>query len=344
MSRSTHAALLTAPQGAVEIRSVDIPDPGPREVLVRLEACGVCHSDVFVSGLAKLPRTPLTLGHEGIGRIEAAGSEVAGLLEDLHTGDRVGITFLGWTCGECVYCRSGRERFCPKQKNTGYTLDGAMAGYAVADARQVIRVPEEANAASIAPLCCAGWTAYGALREAVFSLGKPAADSTVAIYGYGGLGQLALQYGLAQGCKIAVADVSEMKLERARAAGAFLATGSQDSGRTLQKQVGGVDAAIVFTSATEAMEQAIKSVKRTGTVVLVGLTTRDLPISITEVILKGIRVAGSFLGTRDDLETVFRLGTQGVVAPTEVFGLDEAPGILARLSRGEIAGRAVISF
>jgi propanol-preferring alcohol dehydrogenase len=330
MPGSTQAALLTAPQGAVEVRPVDILDPGPLEVLVRMEACGVCHSDVFVSGLARLPRTPLTLGHEGIGRIETVGSEVV----DLRAGDRVGITFLGWTCGECVYCRSGRERFCPRQKNTGYTLDGALAGYAIADARQVIRVPDGADAVSIAPLCCAGWTAYGALREA-------AAESTIAIYGYGGLGQMALRYGLAQGLEVAVADVSEEKLERARAAGAFLAASSQSSGRTLQKEVGGVDAAIVFTSSIEAMEQAIKSVKRTGTVVLVGLTTRDLSISITEMILKGIRITGSFLGTRDDLETVFRLGLH---APTEVFPLDDTPEILKRLEAGKIAGRAVISF
>lgn len=330
----TRAAVLTAAQGAVEVRPVDIPAPGANEVLVRMEACGVCHSDIFVSGLPKLPRTPLILGHEGIGRVEAVGEGVV----NFHTGDRVGITFLGFTCGECAFCRSGRERFCPKQKNTGYTLDGALSGYAVADAAQVIRVPEEADPRTIAPLCCAGWTAYGALREAGLDAG-----ATAAIFGYGGLGQLALQYGVAQGLKVAVVDVSPGKLERAAASGAFFTSLGQDSGKTLQKQVGGVDAAIVFTNSTDAMEQAIKSVKRTGTVVLVGLTTRDLTISITETILKGIRIVGSFLGTRQDLEAVFRLG-EGIRPSTEVFPLDEAPAVMARLNRGEIAGRAVISF
>ena len=326
------AAVLTAPHEAVEVRTVEIPDPGPGQVLVRMEACGVCHSDVFVSGLPKLPRTPLILGHEGIGRVEAVGSDMTGIAK----GDRVGITFLGWTCGECEYCRSGREHFCPKQRNTGYTLDGAMAEYAIADARHIVRVPDTAPAASSAPLCCAGWTAYGALRQAALPSG-----STLAIYGYGGLGQLALQYGLAEGLKIAVADVSEAKLERARNAGAFLAISAQESGRTLQKQIGGVDAAMVFTGSIEAMEQAIKSVKRTGTVVLVGLTTRDLSVSITEVVLKGVHITGSFLGTHEDLETVFRLDAR---ASTEMFALDEAPEVLARLKAGEIAGRAVISF
>jgi propanol-preferring alcohol dehydrogenase len=337
MTHPTKAAVLAAPQGAIEVRAVDIPAPGPNEVLVRMEACGVCHSDLFVSGLSKLPRTPLTLGHEGIGRIEAVGEACT----NLHLGDRVGITFLGSTCGECSYCKSGRERFCPKQKNTGYTLDGALAGYALADAAQVIRVPEQAAAEAMAPLCCAGWTAYGALREAGL-----AAGATVAIYGYGGLGQLALQYGLAQGLKVAVADVSGMKLERAQAAGAFFTAGSQDSGRALQKQVGGVDAAIVFTGSTEAMEQAIRSVKRMGTVVLVGLTTRDLQISVTETVLKGIRMVGSFLGTREDLEAVFRLaaGDSGIRPSVEAFPLDAAPEVLAKLGRGEVAGRAVIAF
>jgi propanol-preferring alcohol dehydrogenase len=200
-------------------------------------------------------------------------------------------------------------------------------------------VQDDAAAEIVAPLCCAGWTAYGALREAGLSTGN-----TVAIYGYGGLGQLALQYGMAQGLKVAVADVSEMKMELARTAGAFFTAGSQDSGRTLQKQVGGVDAAVVFTDSTEAMEQAIKSVKRTGTVVLVGLTTRDLSLSITETILKGIRLVGSFLGTRKDLEDVFRLGNQGIRPATQSFPLDQAPEVLAGLRRGEIAGRAVIVF
>lgn len=330
------AAVLPAPQGVVEIRAVDIPAPGPGQVLVRMEACGICHSDLFVSGLAKLPRTPLTLGHEGIGRIEEVGEKCA----TLYKGDRVGITFLGSTCGDCVYCKSGRERFCPKQKNTGYTLDGALAGYALAEAVHVIQVPEHVDAAALAPLCCAGWTAYGALREA----GLRAGD-TVAVFGYGGLGQLALQYALAQGLKVAVADVSDAKLERAGAAGAFFTTRAQDSGKTLQKQVGGVDAAIVLTASTEAMEQAIKSVKRTGAVVLVGLTTQDLTLSITETILKGIRIAGSFLGTRDDLAAVFRLFSKHGIGPaTETFPLDQTPEVLATLHRGEIAGRAVISF
>jgi propanol-preferring alcohol dehydrogenase len=333
---TTKAAVLPAPQAAVEIRAVDLAAPGPGQVLVRLEACGICHSDLFVAGLAKLPRTPLTLGHEGIGRIEAVGPNVT----HLHTGDLVGITFLGSVCGECAYCTTGRERFCPKQKNTGYTLDGALAGYALADAAQVLPIPDDLDATAVAPLCCAGWTAYGAIREAALSAG-----ASLAIYGYGGLGQLALQYARTQGLDVAVADVSDLKLELARAAGAAFTTPAAKSGRAIQKQFGGVDAAIVFTGSVPAMEQAIKSVKRTGTVVLVGLTTNDLTLSITETVLKGLRIAGSFLGTRADLETVFRLAREQNIRPaTEIFTLDQTPDVLTRLNAGDIRGRAVVAF
>jgi propanol-preferring alcohol dehydrogenase len=259
---------------------------------------------------------------------------------DFRTGDRVGITFLGSTCGECLYCKSGRERFCPKQKNTGFTLDGALAGYAIADAAQVIRIPEDLDAATVAPLCCAGWTAYGAVREAAVGAG-----GSLAIYGYGGLGQLALHYARAREASVVVADVSDEKLERARSTGAAFAVRSEDSGRAIQKQVGGVDAAIVFTDSTEAMQQAIKSVKRTGAVVLVGLTTRDLTLSVTEAVLKGLRITGSFLGTRDDLDAVFRLaGKQNIQPVKEIYTLEEVPKVLERLAAGEISGRAVIGF
>src|SRR5262249_34840420 len=155
------------------------------EVLVHMEACGLCHSDLFVSSLEKLPFTPLTLGHEGIGRIAAVGAGVAGFA----TGDRVGITFLASTCGVCPLCSAGSERFCPRQLNFGYTVNGALADWAVVPAPLLFSVPESLEAGGAAPLCCAGWTAYGALREAALQRGD-----SVALFGMGGLGHLAIQY------------------------------------------------------------------------------------------------------------------------------------------------------
>ncbi len=227
---NTSAAILTEPRGKVTIATVPIAEPGPGEVLVKMEACGLCHSDLFVSSLEKLPLLPLTLGHEGIARIEALGADVAGW----QIGDRAGITFLASTCGQCKMRQSGRERFCSRQLNSGYTAQGALAGYAVVAAALLARVPHSISAAEAAPLCCAGWTAYGALREAGLGPGE-----TVALFGMGGLGHLAIQYARHLGLRVAVVDVSEDKLEMARALGADLTLLAENAGRTLQKQWGG---------------------------------------------------------------------------------------------------------
>src|SRR5437660_4398852 len=154
------AAVLSSPRGAVSIVDDRLPEPGAGEALVRMEACGICHSDVFVAGLERLPLVPLTLGHEGIGRVEAVGPGVT----RVAAGDRVGITFLAATCGECELCRSGRERYCARQLNSGYTAHGALASRAVVCTQYLVKIPDSLNAAEAAPVCCAGWTAYGALR------------------------------------------------------------------------------------------------------------------------------------------------------------------------------------
>src|SRR5580704_18212092 len=147
------AAVLTAPRGEIRVMTDRVAEPGPGEALVRMEACGICHSDLFVAGLERLPLVPLTLGHEGIGRVESVGAGVT----NVTAGDRVGITFLASTCGECELCRSGRERYCARQWNSGYTVHGAMASRAVVRAQYLARIPDELNAAEAAPICCAGW-------------------------------------------------------------------------------------------------------------------------------------------------------------------------------------------
>jgi len=308
----------------VEVGAVDRRDPAPGEALLRMEACGVCHSDLFICGLEKLPREPVTLGHEGIGRVEAVGEGVSGWAP----GDRAGTTFLGATCGACEWCADGRERFCPHQTNFGYTLDGALAEYVLAPAATLVRVPVEMNAAEAAPLCCAGWTAYGALRETGLAPGQ-----SVALFGFGGLGQLALQIARRRGLRVAVSDVSQDKLELARAGGAEpVAKGS-------------ADAAIVFTASPAAIPQAFRALKRTGPLVLVGLSVSQFELPLVDTVLRGMTVRGSYLGTRADLEEVFELARRGAIRPSiETHPLAEAPAILERLRRGEISGRAVIAF
>ena len=319
----TNAVLLPHARASAVLEAVHLGEPGPGEVLLRMEACGLCHSDVFVTTLEKLPLAPVTLGHEGIGRVEAIGAGVTGWA----AGDRAGITFLGTTCGACEWCTSGRERFCPKQTNFGYTLQGVLSDFAIAPAAALVRVPEGLGAEIAAPLCCAGWTAYRALREAALERGQ-----SVALFGYGGLGHLALQMARHAGLRVSVSDTSEAKRAQAREDGAEL-------------DARGLDAAIVFTAAPAAIPQAFRALKRGGTLVLVGLSVASYELPLVDTVLKGITVRGSYLGTRDDLDRVFALAAQGVLRPhVHTHSLAETPALLDRLRRGELPGRAVIRW
>jgi alcohol dehydrogenase, propanol-preferring len=301
-----------------------------------MQACGICHSDVMIAGLEKLPLAPVTLGHEGIGIIEALGTDAGGL----RVGDRVGITYFASSCGACAACRSGRERFCARQHNHGYTRHGALANYCIAATQNLVPIPESLPAAEAAPLCCAGWTAYGALREA----GLPAGE-TVGVFGMGGLGHLAVQYARSLGLKVAVVDVAEDKLEYARSLGAAITATSADARRVLLKEHGGVDAAIVFTASPAAVPDAFSCLRRCGSLILVGLSSERCALPINEIVIKGIRVQGSYLGTRADLEAVFALAVQGVArARVEEFPLAEAPRLIERLGQGKLLGRAVVTF
>ncbi len=309
--------------GRVEIERGETGEPGPGEVRLRIDACGLCHSDLFVCGLPKLPLAPLRLGHEGIGRIEAVGDGVA----EWQPGDRAGITFLGTTCGTCTWCATGRERFCPKQTNFGYTLQGALGDRVLAPAAGLVRVPDDLAAEVAAPLCCAGWTAFGALREAGLQPGQ-----TVALFGFGGLGHLALQVALHQGLRAAVVEPSPEKAAAARAAGA-----------TAEPR--NADAAIVLTAASRAIPDAFRALRRNGRLVLVGLSTSTYELPLVDTILKGIEIRGSYLGTRGDLESVFALAREGVLRPdVHTHAVEETPDLLERLRRGELSGRAVIQF
>jgi propanol-preferring alcohol dehydrogenase len=332
----TPAAILTEPRGAVTVAPADIGDPGPGQARIRMEACGLCHSDLFVASLEKLPLLPLTLGHEGIGRIEALGDGVEGFA----IGDRAGITFLASTCGVCDLCRTGRERYCARQFNTGYTSQGVLAACATVPSALLARVPDSLAATDAAPLCCAGWTAWGALREAGLHAGQ-----SVALFGMGGLGHLAIQYARHLGLRVAAVDAAEPKLEMARALGAEVALPADNAGRTLLKQWGGVDASIVLTGAPGAIQQAFRALKRTGTLVTAGLSSNAYELPIVDTVLKGITIRGSFLGTRADLAEVFRLAQAGIGLPhVETHPLDAVPALLDRMRRGEILGRAVVTF
>ena len=313
-----------------------MPQPKPGHVLLKMEACGICHSDLFIAGMEKPPVMPLVLGHEGIGRVESVGGGVTSFAK----GDRVGVTFLASTCGECELCRTGRERFCARQLNSGYTAPGVLAGFVTVPAQHLVQVPAGLNAAEAAPMCCAGWTAYRAVKETAAAPG-----ATIAIFGMGGLGHLAVQFARHAGLRVAAVDVSDQKLALARSVGAEIMVRAENAGRTLQKEYGGMDAAVMVTGSAAAAGQAMRSLKRCGTLVLVGMAQGPAELPIVDTVLKGITIRGSFLGTREDLEEVFRLAAARVVRPhIATHPIDDAPALFDRLGRGDVAGRAVVSF
>ena len=336
MAERCRAAVLARPQAPVTVTAIEVKPPGPGEVLVRMEACGLCHSDLFIAGLEKLAVAPVVLGHEGIGRVAAIGPGVS----SWTVGDRAEITFLGETCGACEWCGSGRERFCPEQTNFGYTIHGALAEYVVAPAAALMRVSAELPAALAAPLCCAGWTAVGAVREAGLHAGQ-----SVALFGLGGLGHLALEIARHRGLRVSAIDRVEEKRAAACAGGAELALPPDNAGRALQKELGGVDAAIVFTGAAETVPQAFRALKRGGTLVLVGISRSSYELPLTDTVTRGISIRGSYLGTRQDLEDVFALLRAGAIRPQiHTHALEETPALLKQMANGALMGRAVITF
>jgi propanol-preferring alcohol dehydrogenase len=333
----TQAVFLTSARGQLEVRTHEPGPPDPGDAQIEMEACGVCHSDLMIANLEQLPLAPLLVGHEGVGRVRALGEGVAGLA----VGDRVGVTYLASTCGACELCTSGQERFCLRGLQHGYTHHGAMGTTVNVAAQQLVRVPDDLPAERAAPLCCAGWTAMGAVRGADLAPGQ-----RLAIFGLGGVGHLAVQYARHLGLRVAAADVSDAKLEQARALGADLAVPAAEAGRALLKAMGGVDAAITFTSALPAIHEAFRSLAPRGVLLLVGMSGGarfDLPLN--GMVLKGASVRGSFLGTRADLQEVFALAAAGVGVPhVELCEIGEVASVFDRLRAGQVIGRAVVQL
>jgi len=331
------AARLHRPRGPVTIEDIPQPAPGPGEVLVRTEACGLCHSDVFIRSLERLPKTPLTLGHEVIGVIDRAGPEAG----DWKPGDRVGLTYLFGGCEACEACLAGHPEMCPRQLNTGYHADGGFADYVVARAGSLVRVPTELAAQQAAPLCCAGWTAYHAVQSVDLDPG-----SLVAIFGIGGLGHLGIQFARLRGFRVAAVDLADEKLAIAAKLGAEITINASegDPARALRKE-GGAHAAISFVAAASVIRQAFKSLRRNGTLVLVGLEVADFELPLVDTILKQIRVQGSFLGTRRELRKVFDLARQGKIRmETTSCPLEDLPDGMKQMESGRLAGRLVVDF
>ncbi|GIV91464.1 alcohol dehydrogenase AdhP [Chloroflexus aurantiacus] len=290
----------------LRIEEVPKPEPGFGEIVVKIEASGLCHTDIHAAhgDWPVKPKLPFIPGHEGIGIVESVGAGVTNVKE----GDRVAIPWLGYACGECKYCSSGWETLCERQLNTGYFLDGAHAQYAKAYAKYVGIVPAGVSALDAAPLTCAGVTTYKAVKV---SGARP--SELVAIFGVGGLGHLALQYARIAGATVAAIDLLDERLQTARELGADITinASTQDPVEELKKW-GGADAAICLAVSPKAFEQAYRSLRRGGRLVFVGLPADNMiQLPIFETVLNGIHVMGSIVGTRADLAETFALHAAG---------------------------------
>lgn len=334
------AAVVNQFKEKLEIKEVEIPKPGHGEVLIKMEACGVCHTDLHAAhgDWPIKPKLPVIPGHEGVGVVVETGDGVT----SLKKGDRVGVPWLFKACGECEYCLSGQETLCPNQLNGGYSADGAFAEYCVAPADYVARIPDGVDPVEIAPILCAGVTTYKALKIS----GAKAGD-WVAVYGIGGLGHIALQYAKAMGFNVVAVDIQDEKLELAKELGADLTFNGKttDPAQAIKDKVGGVQAAISVAVNKVAFEQAYHSVKRGGSVVLVGLPNDEIPIPIFDTVLNGVTVKGSIVGTRKDMQEALQFAADGKVrAIISTAPLDDINNVFERMEKGQINGRVVLTF
>ncbi|WP_071396886.1 alcohol dehydrogenase AdhP [Bacillus tuaregi] len=334
------AAVVNEFKQALEIKEVAKPTLEHGEVLVKIEACGVCHTDLHAAhgDWPVKPKLPLIPGHEGVGVVVEVGEGV----KSLKMGDRVGIPWLFSACGECEYCLSGRETLCPNQLNGGYSVDGGYAEYCKAPADYVARIPEGLDPVEVAPILCAGVTTYKALKV---SEAKP--GDWVAIYGIGGLGHIALQYAKAMGFNVIAVDIADEKLELASQLGADITINGLkvDPVETIKEKVGGVQASVSVAVTKKAFEQAYQSVKRGGTLVVVGLPHDELPIPIFDTVLNGVSVKGSIVGTRKDMQEALDFAARGKVrSQIETAPLDSINEVFDKMSSGKINGRIVLKM
>jgi propanol-preferring alcohol dehydrogenase len=321
------------------IEEVPVPTPGPGEVLIKVVATGVCHTDLHAANgdWPGRPALPFIPGHEGAGVIAARGPEVTGLKD----GDAVGVAWLHDACGQCEYCMTGWDSLCRSQHNTGYTVNGSFAEYVIGAAHYVARLPRNCDFSEMAPVLCAGVTSYKGLKE---TEAKP--GDWIAISGIGGLGQLAVQYAKAMGLHVAALDVTEDKLALARASGADLAVNarSPDAAERVVKETGGGAHGVLVTAVSPAaFEQALELVRRKGTISLVGLPPGEFRTPIFDVVMNRVTIRGSIVGGREDLAEAIAFAAEGKArSQIRKAKLDDINQVFAELKAGKVEGRVVL--
>ncbi|CAM3215269.1 alcohol dehydrogenase AdhP [Vagococcus fessus] len=310
------------------------------EALVDMEFCGVCHTDLHVKNADFGDVTGTVLGHEGIGVVK----EIAEGVTSLKVGDRVSVAWFFEGCGHCEYCVSGKETLCRNVKNAGYTVDGGMAEECIVTADYAVKVPNGLDPAAASSVTCAGVTTYKAVKEANIAPGQ-----WLVVFGLGGLGNLALQYAKnVFNAKVIAVDVNDKQLEFAKEMGADLVMNPLNV--NVEEEIvklcdGGAHAAVVTAVAKSAFNSAVNAVRAGGTVVAVGLPPESMDLSIPRLVLDGIRLVGSLVGTREDLKEAFEFAKEGKVVPkVQMRRLEEINEIFDEMEQGKIQGRMVIDL
>jgi propanol-preferring alcohol dehydrogenase len=340
MNATMKAAVVRKFGEPLAVEEVETPRPQAGEILVKVAASGVCHTDLHAAhgDWPVKPNLPFIPGHEGVGHVAAVGEGVTHVKE----GDRVGVPWLYSACGHCEHCLGGWETLCESQQNTGYSVNGGFADYTVANAGFVGRLPDNVDFLEIAPILCAGVTVYKGLK-----MTETRAGQWVVISGIGGLGHMAVQYAKAMGLNVAAVDIDDGKLALAERLGATVTVNAlkTDAAVYLKKEIGGAHGVLVTAVSLPAFDQAQRMLRRRGTLVLNGLPPGDFPLPIFDTVLNGITVRGSIVGTRRDLQEALDFAGDGKVKATvESDSLENINAVFQRMIDGQIEGRVVIDM
>jgi alcohol dehydrogenase, propanol-preferring len=323
------------------LRELDMPSPKVGQILVKTEACGVCHTDLHAAhgDWPLKPTLPFIPGHEAIGLVAAIGSGVTIVKE----GDRVGVPWLYSACGHCEYCLAAWETVCPEAQFGGYTKNGGFAEYLLADPNYVAHVPAGLAATEAAPLICAGITTYKGIKQTAVKPGE-----WIAISGAGGLGHLAIQYAKAMGLFVCAIDIDDAKLAHAKRLGADLVINAKagDPAAAVKKETGGGAHGVLITAPSlTAFKQGVGMTRKLGTCVLVGLPPGEFPVPLFDVVANCITIRGSFVGSRLDMAEALAFAVEGKVkADIELQPLSSINAIFDRLEHGNVASRVVLDF
>ncbi|UKT62449.1 alcohol dehydrogenase AdhP [Pedobacter mucosus] len=340
LPKTMKAAVIREFGKALQIEEVEVKRPGKNEVLVKVIASGVCHTDLHAieGDWPVKPKMPLIPGHEGVGYVVAVGQDV----QNIKEGDAVGVPWLYSACGGCEHCITGWETLCGTQQNGGYSVDGGFAEYVIADARYVGHLPKETNFLEMAPILCAGVTVYKGLKQTEVKPGE-----WVAISGIGGLGHIAIQYAKAMGMNVAAIDIADDKLNLAKRMGADLVLNAKndDPATFLKKETGGMHGALITAVSPIAFKQGLQTMRRRGTMVLNGLPPGDFDLSIFDTVLNGTTIRGSIVGTRKDMQEAIQFAVDGKVkANVTAAKLEDINEVLDKMKKGEIDGRVVLEI